>query len=96
VKTVDGKQMLVLTEIPTDMLRAVEATNPTALTDYVNGVRSFFTVGPDDKVYEGVYTPPSVATSPTPLLNRTALNAFLQALSLCQLDRNYINENCPN
>jgi hypothetical protein len=42
------------------------------------------------------FTPRSVVEWPTPLLNRTALNALLQSLSLCQLSETYENVACPN
>lgn len=93
-QTEGGQRLLMITAIPQDALAAVELTHPTALSDYRNGVRPFFAVAPDGNVREGVYTPASVSTSQTPLLNRTALNAVMQALSLCQFASDYSNPDC--
>jgi hypothetical protein len=90
------ERLLILNGIPEAVFFAVARTNPEALVDYRNGVRPFFAAGPDGKVREGVFTPRSVVDWPTPLLNRTALNALLQSLSLCQLSETYENVACPN
>jgi hypothetical protein len=44
---------------------------------------------------EGRYTPVSIARNPALMLNLKALDALLQALSLCQLDASYANTACP-
>jgi hypothetical protein len=84
----------MITAIPEAALADVELTHPTALSDYRSGILPFFAVAPDGTVREGVYTPVSVSASKTPLLNRTALNAVMQALSLCQFSSDYSNPGC--
>ncbi|MEZ5651115.1 MAG: hypothetical protein R3E87_11260 [Burkholderiaceae bacterium] len=94
--TVDGQSILMITEVPASVLTALELLNPSASADYEAGVRTIFAVAPDGYLREGVYTPESTLRSPHLHLNRTALNAILQARGLCQVDANYGNINCPN
>ena len=104
IETVNGNSLLFISQIPSAILKTLKMTNPSAVNDlssdgtaeaFRTGARPFFTKAPDGTIREGLYTQSRVATSPSMLLNRTALNSVLKALSLCQLDSNYADSYCP-
>ncbi len=98
LESVEGKTLLKISEIPDQVLTAIRRVDrdKKGFIYYADGVRPFFAVSPDGSIREGTYSPAMNVSKPKLMVNRTALNAVLKALSLCQMNANYENMACPN
>lgn len=98
LESVGDKTLLKISEIPDQVLTAIRRVDKDkkGFMHYADGVRPFFAVSPDGNIREGIYSPAMKVSKPKLMVNRTALNAALKALSLCQMNANYENMACPN
>jgi hypothetical protein len=99
LRTVNGVQVLVMTQVPVAALNGAVAASGSGgdeyKFDYAQGRRLIFSVAPDGRVRRGAYWPAGTFSDLNPSLNLAALNAVLNARGYCALTVTGANGNCP-